>query len=66
MAENQDERIILEVDGKFAIITLNIERKLNAMTSDLYSLLGKLLREVATMDDVVVTVLIGKGRYFSA
>ncbi|KAH0543339.1 hypothetical protein FGG08_002295 [Glutinoglossum americanum] len=66
MAETRDESITLEVLGKIAIITLNIERKLNALTSELYYLLGKLLREVATKDEVVATVLIGNGRYFSA
>ncbi|KAI9786944.1 MAG: hypothetical protein M1839_005175 [Geoglossum umbratile] len=66
MAETSGEPITLELQGKFAIITLNIERKLNALSPDLYYTLGKLLREAATKDEVIVTVLIGKGRYFSA
>jgi Delta3-Delta2-enoyl-CoA isomerase len=66
MAEPSSEPIILEVKGKIAIITLNIERKLNALSPDHYYALGKLLREVATKDEVFVTVLTGKGRYFSA
>jgi peroxisomal 3,2-trans-enoyl-CoA isomerase len=66
MAETQNEPITLEVQGKIAIITLNIERKLNALTADLYYLLGKLMREVAAKDEVIITVLTGKGRYFSA
>jgi peroxisomal 3,2-trans-enoyl-CoA isomerase len=66
MADTQNEPITLEVQGKIAVITLNIERKLNALTADLFYLLGKLMREVATKDEVIVTVLTGKGRYFSA
>ncbi|KAH0562320.1 hypothetical protein GP486_002985 [Trichoglossum hirsutum] len=66
MAETQNEPITLEVHGKIAIITLNIERKLNALTPVHYHLLGKLLRDVATRDEVVVTLLTGNGRYFSA
>ena len=66
MAEPSSEPITLELQGKIAIITLNLERKLNALTPDLYYALGKLLREVATKDEVFVTVLTGEGRYFSA
>ncbi|KAI9772865.1 MAG: hypothetical protein M1840_008747 [Geoglossum simile] len=66
MTEPSSEPITLELQGKIAIITLNIERKLNALSPDHYYALGKLLREVATKDEVFVTVLTGKGRYFSA
>ena len=66
MAETPDEPITLEIQGKIAIITLNVERKLNALSPDLYHALGKLLREVAAKDEVFITVLTGKGRYFSA
>ncbi|KAM0713508.1 hypothetical protein Q7P37_010470 [Cladosporium fusiforme] len=58
--------VTLEVRGKVAIITLNIEKKLNAMTQDHYFRLAQLMREVAKRDDVFVTVLTGKGRFFSA
>ena len=52
--------------GYIAIITLNNEKKLNALNQDDYFTLSKHLREVAERTDVYVTVLTGKGRYFSA
>lgn len=52
--------------GHIAIITLNNEKKLNAMDQDQFAVLGKCLREIALRDDVYVTVLTAKGRYFSA
>ncbi|MCJ1376292.1 hypothetical protein MMC20_007534 [Loxospora ochrophaea] len=58
--------ITLTTRGKIAIITFNLESKLNALTQDLYYRLGCLMREVATRDDIYVTVLTGKGRFFSA
>lgn len=52
--------------GHIAIITINNEKKLNAMNQDNYYTLSKCLREIAARDDVYITVLTGKGRYFSA
>ena len=52
--------------GNIAVITLNNEKKLNAMTQDNYYRLSQHLREIADRPDVYVTVLTGKGRYFSA
>jgi Delta3-Delta2-enoyl-CoA isomerase len=52
--------------GHIAIITLNNEKKLNAMTQDNYYTLSKYLREIADKPDVYITVLTGKGRFFSA
>lgn len=49
-----------------AVITLNNEKKLNSMNQDQFAVLARRLREVALRDDVHVTVLTGKGRYFSA
>jgi Delta3-Delta2-enoyl-CoA isomerase len=63
---NPETAVTLETRGKVAIITLNIENKLNAMTQDLYFRLSQLLREVASRDDLYITVLTGKGRFFSA
>jgi len=60
------DEITLEKRGKVAIITLNRERKLNALGSDLYFRLATLLQEVAEMPDIYITVLTGKGRFFSA
>ncbi|TKA78059.1 hypothetical protein B0A49_07784 [Cryomyces minteri] len=61
-----NEGITLETRGKIAIITLNQEKKLNALTQDLYYRLAVLMREVAARDDIYITVLTGKGRFFSA
>jgi len=61
-----EDEVTLNVDGRVAIITLNRPKQLNAMTQPHYFRIGQYLREVAHMDDVVVTMLIGKGRFFSA
>lgn len=61
-----EEQITLTTKGKIAIITLNLEKKLNALNQDLYYRLSCLMREVAARDDIYITVLTGKGRYFSA
>lgn len=61
-----EESVILTTQGKIAIITLNLEEKLNALTQDLYYRIASLLREIAERDDIYITVLTGKGRYFSA
>lgn len=61
-----EEQIIFTTQGKIAIITLNIEKKLNALTQDLYYRLSCLLREAARRDDIYITILTGKGRFFSA
>lgn len=61
-----EDSITLNITGKIAIITINLEKKLNAMTQDLYYRLSTLMRQVAARDDVYITVLTGKGRFFSA
>ena len=58
--------ITLATRGKIAIITLNAEEKLNALTRELYYRLSCLMREAAARKDTCITVLTGKGRYFSA
>jgi peroxisomal 3,2-trans-enoyl-CoA isomerase len=63
MAENE---ITLETRGKIAIITLNREKKLNALDADLYFRLATLMQEVAAMPNISITILTGKGRFFSA
>jgi peroxisomal 3,2-trans-enoyl-CoA isomerase len=60
------EEILLEKRGKVAIITFNLEKKLNALNLQLYYKLGSIMNEVAKMDDIFITVLTGKGRFFSA
>lgn len=61
-----EEQITLSTQGKIAIITLNLPHKLNALTQDLYYLLSCRMREVAKREDIYITILTGKGRYFSA
>ena len=58
--------ILLTLSGPIAIITLNLPHKLNALSGDLYRHLGYLLRKVADMPDITITVLTGTGRFFSA
>jgi len=58
--------VTLETRGKIAIITLNRQKKLNALDQDLYFHLATLMHEVAAMPDIYITVLTGSGRYFSA
>jgi len=69
MANNnmaRDDKVTLEYHDKLAIITLNNPEKLNALTKDLYYQLTTFLNEIATKDSVIVTLLIGRGRFFSA
>lgn len=61
-----EQSVTLTTEGKIAIITLNIPHKLNALTQDLYYRVSCLMREVAARDDIYITILTGKGRYFSA
>jgi len=67
MADEDPTKVItLQKRGKVAIITIDREHKLNACSQDLYYRIASLLHEVAAMDDIVITILTGKGRYFSA
>lgn len=52
--------------GRVAILTLNNPKKLNAMTQDNYYTLSKHMRDIADDKDIFITVLTGKGRFFSA
>ena len=61
-----NDQITLTTEGKIATITLNLPKKLNALTQDLYYRLSCVMREVAKRDDIYITILTGKGRYFSA
>jgi peroxisomal 3,2-trans-enoyl-CoA isomerase len=60
------EMVTLTKKGRIAIITLNQPKKLNAMNMDAYYRLSCLMRDVAKMDDIRITVLTGVGRFFSA
>ena len=58
--------VSLSKQGRFAIITLNKPKRLNAMSQDDYFRISCLLRDIAAMPDISVTVLTANGRFFSA
>ncbi|KAH7361373.1 enoyl-CoA hydratase/isomerase [Plectosphaerella cucumerina] len=60
------QAISVEYLDRIAVITIDNIQKLNALSQQQYYNLAQTLREVAKRDDVFVTVLIGKGRFFSA
>lgn len=51
---------------RIAVITIDRQKKLNAVTQGHYFRIAELLDQVAKKDEVVVTVITGKGRFFSA
>jgi len=64
MASN--DAILLEIRAPYAIITLNQPQKKNALDSTLYKRLSALLQEIDAKPEVFVTVLTGRGDFFSA
>ncbi|KAK0622998.1 ClpP/crotonase-like domain-containing protein [Immersiella caudata] len=58
--------IELEYRGRLAVITINNPSKLNALGMQQYYELSQSLREIATRPEVFITLIIGKGRFFSA
>lgn len=61
-----DPVVTVEYKGRVAVITIRNEAKLNALSQYDYYEISKKLREIATHDEVFVTVLLAKGRFFSA
>lgn len=57
--------VTLEFKGKVAVITIDNESKLGALDGDGYFKLASYMREVATHDEVFITVLTGKGSFTS-
>jgi peroxisomal 3,2-trans-enoyl-CoA isomerase len=53
--------VTLEFKGRIAVITITNEKKANALTQDQYYLLASHMREVATHDEVFITLLTAKG-----
>jgi peroxisomal 3,2-trans-enoyl-CoA isomerase len=53
--------VTLEYKGRIAIITINNEKKANALTQDQYFILATHMREVAARDDIYITMLTAKG-----
>lgn len=66
MEYGTESAIELEYRGRYAILTINKPKKAGALSRMQYFELAQKLREVATHDEVYVTVLVGKGRFFSA
>ncbi|KAK1242607.1 hypothetical protein MKX08_005419 [Trichoderma sp. CBMAI-0020] len=66
MSTSDSSVISIEYRGRVAIITIANEKKLNALNQTQYYELSQAMREVAKHDEVYVTVLLGKGRFFSA
>jgi peroxisomal 3,2-trans-enoyl-CoA isomerase len=60
------QRVKLEYRDSTAIITLDYPQKLNVLTKDDFYQLATYLNQIAGRDDILITLLIGKGRYFSA
>ena len=58
--------IKVDYQGRLATITIDNDKKLNALNMDQYYALATAMREIATHDEVFITLIIGKGRYFSA
>jgi peroxisomal 3,2-trans-enoyl-CoA isomerase len=63
---SNDNLITVTYQDRVAVVTLNRPDKLNALNADLYYLLGERLREIDSREDIFITVLTGKGRFFSA
>lgn len=61
-----DSVTTVEYKGRVAVLTIRNEAKLNALTQQQYYDIAQKLREIATHDEVFVTVLLAKGRFFSA
>ncbi|KAF2664852.1 ClpP/crotonase [Microthyrium microscopicum] len=60
------QEILFEKRGNVAIITFNKEPKLNALNAANYFELAALMNRIAAMPEIHITVITGKGRYFSA
>lgn len=60
------DAVQVSFSGRVATITISNEKKLNALNADGYYAIAKAMREIAERDDIYITVLTGKGRYFSA
>lgn len=56
----------LEYKGPVAIITINNPDQLGALTGDMIVSLGHRLREASDRKDTYITLLTGKGRFFSS
>ncbi|EME47263.1 hypothetical protein DOTSEDRAFT_50702 [Dothistroma septosporum NZE10] len=60
------DEINFSVQGRVAIIRINQSKKLGALSQDLFFHLSQLMRHINGRDDILITVLTGTGRFFSA
>ncbi|KAI1735570.1 ClpP/crotonase-like domain-containing protein [Xylaria scruposa] len=60
------DAVKVSYSGRIATITIDNDKKLNALNLEGYYAIAKALREIAVRDDIYITILTGKGRYFSA
>ncbi|SCZ88340.1 BZ3500_MvSof-1268-A1-R1_Chr2-1g04346 [Microbotryum saponariae] len=63
---SSSEPILLDIKGPYAIITLNQPAKKNALDLVLYKRLSTLIQSVDVNPSVYITVLTGRGDFFSA
>ncbi|CAK7270684.1 dodecenoyl-CoA isomerase [Sporothrix epigloea] len=67
MAESTDASVIrISYQGRVAVLTIDNAKKLNALSQFQYYDLACKLNEIAKRDDIYITLLTGKGRFFSA
>lgn len=62
----EEEAVTYEVKGKVAVITLNVEKKLNALNGPQYLQLAKYVDEADQEPETVATIIQSTGRFFSA
>ncbi|BGP40194.1 hypothetical protein JCM10450v2_004173 [Rhodotorula kratochvilovae] len=60
------DAILVEIKAPFAIITFNQPKKKNALDATLYKRLSAILQEIDANPAVFITVVTGKGDFFSA
>ncbi|KAI1815277.1 ClpP/crotonase [Poronia punctata] len=58
--------IKVSYSGRIATITIDNDKKLNALGMEGYFAISQAMRAIALRDDIYITILTGKGRYFSA
>lgn len=61
-----DSATTVEYKGRLAVLTIDNQKKLNALNQQQYYEISQKLREIAAHPEVYVTVLLAKGRFFSA
>lgn len=65
-SRDSSEEIVVSVRDGIAVVTLNIPKKLNALSLPLYKKLATTLQSLDAREDTFITLLTGSGRFFSA